>query len=60
MRDRHTREEVDTKWRIKKDLIPELYLYEIPEPGEHFEYIIVENDSSQRVGDKMEYPEVVR
>ncbi|RIA92726.1 hypothetical protein C1645_820224 [Glomus cerebriforme] len=29
-------------------------------PGECFEYIVVENDSSQRVGDKMEYLEVVR
>ncbi|RGB31646.1 hypothetical protein C1646_763850 [Rhizophagus diaphanus] len=38
-------------------LIPELYLYKIPEPGERFEYIVVENDLSQRVEDKMEYPE---
>ena len=60
MRDRHTRKEADAKRRIKKGLTPEPYLYEIPEPGERFEYIVVENDSSQRVGDKMEYPEVVR
>jgi hypothetical protein len=66
MRDRHTREEAEAKRRIKKGLTPEPYLYEIPEPGECFEYIVVENDSSclsassQRVGDKMEYPEVVR
>ncbi|CAI2196749.1 10562_t:CDS:1, partial [Funneliformis geosporum] len=60
MRDRHTREEADAKRRIKKGLTPESYLYEIPEPGERFEYIVVENDSSQKVGDKMEYPEVVR
>ncbi|CAG8436534.1 6209_t:CDS:1 [Ambispora gerdemannii] len=60
MRDRHTREEADAKRRIKKGLTPELYLYEIPEPGERFEYVVVENDSSERVGDKMEYPEVVR
>src|ERR671929_322585 len=60
MRDRHTREEADAKRRIKKGLTPEPYLYEIPEPGKRFEYIVVENDSSQRVGDKMEYPEVVR
>src|SRR2546423_6342742 len=60
MRDKHTREEANAKRRIKKDLTPEPYLYEIPEPGEHFEYIVVENDSSQKVGDKMEYPEVVR
>ena len=60
MRDRYTREEADAKRRIKKGLTPEPYLYEIPEPGERFEYIVVENDSSQRVGDKMEYPEVVR
>src|SRR3954449_2523237 len=60
MRDRHTREEADAKRRIKKGLTPEPYLYEIPEPGECFEYIVVENDLSQRVGDKMEYPEVVR
>ncbi|CAI2199825.1 5306_t:CDS:1, partial [Funneliformis geosporum] len=60
MRDRHTREEADAKQCIKKGLTPEPYLYEIPEPGERFEYIVVENDSSQRVGDKMEYPEVAR
>ena len=53
MRDRYTREEVDAKQRIKKGLTPEPYLYEIPEPGERFEYIfVVENDSSQRVGIK--------
>src|SRR5436190_10894688 len=60
MQDRHTREEANAKRRIKKDLTPEPYLYEIPEPGERFEYIVVENDSSQKVGDKMEYSEVVR
>src|ERR1044072_552771 len=60
MWDRHTREEADAKQRIKKGLTPKPYLYEIPEPGERFEYIVIENDSSQRVGDKMEYPEVVR
>ncbi|PKY53010.1 DNA/RNA polymerase [Rhizophagus irregularis] len=60
MQDRHTREEADAKRRIKKGLAPEPYLYEIPEPGERFEYIVVENDSAQKVGEKMEYPEVVR
>ncbi|RIA92509.1 hypothetical protein C1645_820651 [Glomus cerebriforme] len=56
----HTREEVDAKRCIKKGLTPEPYLYEILKPGECFEYIVVENDSSQRVGDKMEFSEVVR
>ncbi|CAI2194974.1 17767_t:CDS:2, partial [Funneliformis geosporum] len=60
MRDRHTCEEADAKRLIKKELAPEPYLYEIPEPGERFEYVVVENDSSQKVGDKMEYPEMVR
>src|SRR5436190_13657658 len=60
MRDRYTREEADAKRLIKKGLTPEAYLYEIPEPGERFEYVVVENDSSQKVGDKMEYPEVAR
>src|ERR1044072_7899191 len=60
MRDRHTCEEADAKWCIKKGLTPKPYLYEIPEPSERFEYIVVENDSSQRVRDKMEYPEVGR
>ena len=46
MRDRHTREEADAKRLIKKGLTPEPYLYETPEPGERFEYIVVENDSS--------------
>ncbi|PKY61482.1 DNA/RNA polymerase, partial [Rhizophagus irregularis] len=60
MRDRHTREEADAKRLIKRGLTSEPYLYEIPEPGERFEYVVVENDSSDKVGDKMEYPEVVR
>ncbi|CAB4393185.1 unnamed protein product [Rhizophagus irregularis] len=60
MRDRYTREEADAKRLIKKGLAPEPYLYEIPELGEWFEYVVVENDSLQKVGDKMEYPEVVR
>ncbi|CAG8683643.1 18264_t:CDS:2, partial [Cetraspora pellucida] len=51
-------------WKPDKDnkssLMPESYLYQISEPGEHFEYIVVENNSSQKVEDKMEYPEVVR
>ena len=46
------REEADAKRRIKKGLTPEPYLYEIPKPGERFEYIVVENDSSQRWGIK--------
>src|SRR5205807_9334181 len=45
---------------IKRGLTSKPYLYEIPEPGERFEYVVVENDSSDKVGDKMEYPEVVR
>ncbi|RGB25281.1 hypothetical protein C1646_771967 [Rhizophagus diaphanus] len=60
MRDRHTREEADAKRLIKRGLTPEPYLYEIPELGERFEYVVVENDSSDKVRDKMEYPEVVR
>ncbi|CAB4390359.1 unnamed protein product [Rhizophagus irregularis] len=57
MRDRHTREEADAKWLIKRGVTSEPYLYEIPEPGERFEYVVVENDSSDKVGNKMEYPE---
>ena len=60
MRDKHTRKEADVKRRIKKGLTPKSYLYEIPELSERFEYIVVENNSSQRVRDKIEYPEVVR
>ncbi|GBB91215.1 hypothetical protein RclHR1_01840012 [Rhizophagus clarus] len=60
MRDRHTREEADTKRLIKKGLTPKPYLYGIPESGERFKYVVVENDLSQKVGDKMEYPEVAR
>ncbi|CAI2199548.1 1005_t:CDS:1, partial [Funneliformis geosporum] len=52
MRDRHTREEADAKQLIKKGLTPEPYLYGIPEPGECFEYIVVENDFSQKWGIK--------
>jgi hypothetical protein len=46
MRDRHTREEADAKWLIKKGQTPEPYLYQIPEPGERCsirKYIILEN-----------------
>ncbi|GBB92065.1 hypothetical protein RclHR1_01960015 [Rhizophagus clarus] len=60
MQDRHTCEGVDAKRHIKKGLILELYLYEIPEPGKRFEYVVVENDSSDKIRDKMEYPEIVR
>jgi hypothetical protein len=60
MRNRHIREEADAKQLIKKGQTPEPYLYQIPEPGECFEYVVVENNSSERVGDKMEYPEVAR
>src|SRR5205085_8591828 len=35
-------------------------LYQILEPDECFEYVVVENNLSERVGDKMEYPEVAR
>ncbi|RGB32334.1 hypothetical protein C1646_762986 [Rhizophagus diaphanus] len=41
-----------------KSLTSEPYLYEIPEPGERFGYVVIENDLSQKVGDKMEYPEL--
>src|SRR5688500_20311025 len=54
MRDRHTHEEADTKRLIKKGLTSKPYLYEIPEPGERFEYVVVENDLSYKVGEKME------
>ncbi|RIB02991.1 hypothetical protein C2G38_2226278 [Gigaspora rosea] len=60
MQDRHIREKAEAQRLIKRGLMPEPYLYQIPEPGERFEYIVVENNSSQKVGDKMEYPEVVR
>jgi hypothetical protein len=55
-----TREEADAKRLIKKGQTPKPYLYQIPEPGERFEYVVVKNNSSERVGDKMEYPEVAR
>ncbi|CAB4481272.1 unnamed protein product [Rhizophagus irregularis] len=55
---RHTREEADAKRLIKRGLTSEPYLYEIPEPGERFKYVVVENDSSDKVGNKMEYPEL--
>ncbi|CAI2188500.1 458_t:CDS:2, partial [Funneliformis geosporum] len=32
----------------KSGLTPDPYLYQIPEPGEWFEYVIVENNSSKR------------
>ncbi|CAI2188895.1 17631_t:CDS:2, partial [Funneliformis geosporum] len=56
----HTCKEADAKQLIKKDLTPEPYLYQIPEPGKRFEYVVVENNSSERMGNKMEYPEVAR
>jgi len=46
MRDRHTHEEADAKQLIKKGLTPKPYLYQIPKPGECFEYFVVENDLS--------------
>ncbi|CAI2188541.1 1335_t:CDS:2 [Funneliformis geosporum] len=59
MRDKHTCEEATAKRLIKKGLTSKSYIYEISEPGERFEYVIVENDSSERMGDKMEYSEVL-
>ncbi|CAG8450114.1 15833_t:CDS:2 [Cetraspora pellucida] len=49
-------------WAVLSDYLyehiqEEPYLYQIPEPGERFEYIVVENNSSQKVRDKMEYLE---
>ncbi|CAI2181609.1 7400_t:CDS:2, partial [Funneliformis geosporum] len=38
----------DAKWLIKKGSAPEPYLYKIPEPDKQFEYVVVENDSSQK------------
>ncbi len=60
MQDRHTCEEADVKRLIKRGLTSTPYLYEISELDEHFEYVVVENDSSDKVRDKMEYSEVVR
>ncbi|GES98604.1 DNA polymerase family B-domain-containing protein [Rhizophagus clarus] len=60
MQDRHTREEADVKWLIKRSLTPKPYLYEISELGKCFEYVVVENNSSNKIRNKMEYPEVVR
>ena len=63
MRDRHTREEADAKRLIKKGLTPEAYLYEIPESGELFEYIVVDHcnkKSTSKKRDFMEFPDVVK
>ncbi|CAG8448252.1 2745_t:CDS:2 [Cetraspora pellucida] len=57
---RHTYEEANIKLLIKKSLASKPYLYKIPEPGKCFEYIVVKNDLSQRVGDKMEFLEVMK
>ncbi|CAG8802510.1 44949_t:CDS:2, partial [Gigaspora margarita] len=52
--------EADAKRFIKKGLTPEPYLYETPKPGKRFEYVVVKNDSLQKVGEKMEFLEVAR
>ncbi|CAI2185431.1 19691_t:CDS:2, partial [Funneliformis geosporum] len=54
MRDRHIREEADAKRLIKKGLTLKPYLYQIPESGKRFEYVVVENNLSERVGDKID------
>ncbi|CAG8457122.1 15727_t:CDS:2 [Racocetra fulgida] len=59
-KDRHIHKKAEAQRLIKKGLTPEPYLYQIPELGKRFEYIVVENNSSPKIGDKMEYPEVVR
>ncbi len=48
MRDRHTREKAEVQRLIKKGLTLNPYLYQILEPDECFEYVIVEpnNNSS--------------
>ncbi|CAI2197979.1 18269_t:CDS:2, partial [Funneliformis geosporum] len=51
-------------WKPDKDnksgLTPKPFLYETPKPGERFEYVVVENDLLQKIGDRMEYLEVTR
>src|SRR4051794_22691723 len=52
--------EINTPIKKRMPNSAKFYLYEISEPSKHFEYIVVKNNLSQKVRDKMEYPEVVR
>ncbi|CAG8664353.1 231_t:CDS:1, partial [Acaulospora colombiana] len=44
MKSNHAREVEESKRLIKKELTPDPYLYDIPEPGERFECIVVERE----------------
>jgi len=69
MESNHAREVEESKQLIKKELTPDPYLYNISEPGERFECIVVEREDqydeygkkiSWKVGDCMEYPDVAK
>ncbi|CAJ0838372.1 1970_t:CDS:2 [Entrophospora sp. SA101] len=69
MKSNHAREVEESKQLIKKELTPDPYLYNIPEPGERFECIVVEREDQYdeygkkilwKVGDCMEYPDVAK
>ncbi|CAG8612686.1 10636_t:CDS:1 [Diversispora eburnea] len=59
MKSKHAREMIESQQLIKQGLSPNLYIYNIPKPGERFEYIVVEG-VSEKVGDRMKYPDVVK
>ncbi|CAG8597718.1 9267_t:CDS:2 [Paraglomus brasilianum] len=59
MKSKHAREIIESQQLIKQGVSPNPYIYNIPEPGERFEYIVVEG-VSEKVGDRMEYPDVAK
>jgi hypothetical protein len=66
---RYGREVLENQQLIKKGLPVNSYLYKVPKPGERFSYIVVVPEEiydncgkkiSQKKGDCMEYPDVVK
>ncbi|CAG8640328.1 1160_t:CDS:1, partial [Diversispora eburnea] len=66
---RYSHEVLENQQLIKKGLPVNSYLYKVPKPGERFSYIVVISEEiydncgkkiSQKKGDCMEYPDVVK
>ncbi|RHZ87187.1 hypothetical protein Glove_40g157 [Diversispora epigaea] len=61
MKSKYIREVVEFQQLIKKGLSSTPYIYNIPEPGERFECIVIEEEPRyDELGDYMEYPDVAK
>src|SRR6185295_12478052 len=54
MKAKHSCKELEAQQIKKNGLIPEPYIYQIPEPGERFEYVVVENGKDHNENKKIQ------